>query len=53
MTPDDMSKMTTAIGNARRAGVTDESIKAMIGLDDLEFITGARPITMKYADEEE
>ncbi|MGP6175426.1 phage portal protein [Corynebacterium sp. A21] len=52
LSPDDLSKTTTAIGNARRAGVTDDSIKAMSGLSDLEFIDGARPITMKYKDEE-
>ena len=51
-TPDELAKLSNVIGQARRAGVTDESIKTMTGLKDLEFIAGARPITMKYNDEE-
>lgn len=45
--PDDLKKRVDAMGVLIRAGVKPDSAAAKVGLDDVEFIPGALPVTIK------
>lgn len=50
MDPDEMKKRIDAMGVLIRAGVKPESAAAKVGLDDVEFIAGAVPVTVVVPD---